>query len=324
MRRTGKRLAFFDLTGTLVHHEHHERPVPLMPHVLRSLCARGWRLVVVTRYSESAALSLLNPVLPGLPLEIVSAEDKGKAIREVLATCPKLETAIFVDDKPKNLLSAKAIAHPKLTVHGFVGSRKYCPELSRTCASHGIPLILGAPDLVETLKSGSLDTPDYDAMTTEELASLIPGLDHPASATAGETNHFDHRGPVTALCQAAPDWWKHAWPELGWIPCEECLWKVLVESVIAAAGLDRYELLGAAYKADEYFDKLSTTPDNTRRKLAPTFSDAMHSIERGIEAIGPGAERCRPDGRDPFDTNRIQNARQKIQALCTSEGGGAK
>lgn len=178
----------------------------------------------------------------------------------------------------------------------------------------GIELALSAPDLAETLEVRLPDHGEAPDLGPAELASLLPGLDHPCSAIAGETRLFDHRWPLSELRRSCDDWWRHAWPQLGWITCNECLWKALVGSVLASAGADRKEVLGDAYKHHEYTEALTAVAEKTKRQLAGGFEDALRAIVDGLADVGIEAQRCRPIGR-PMEPDRVEVCIERLEEV---------
>jgi hypothetical protein len=229
-----------------------------------------------------------------------------------------LGEVLFVDDKPANLASVLSACGGEVRVVGFVGSGRYVPELSNWCRCHGVELALSPVDLFEGLKIRSdafrwlFDS--ADKRTEAELAGLIPGLDHPMSSISGETAFFDHRAVVTELLEN-----RHLknfdplWRNIAWVTCNECLWKLLVRTVLLSLSLNVNEVLGTAYKHTEYTEALRSWVQKHRGiPLRPRFDQAVAAMEHGIQWIGAEAEVIRMKDRPAMETYRIEAAKKRL------------
>lgn len=313
-----KRHAYIDVKGTLVHHQQ-LRPVPLMDDLLQAMSDQGWLITILSSYPSTQCAQLLDMAGISLPqgTRVLSSSgcDKGEVL---FADLNKFDAdeIIFLDDKPRNLHAVKTACRDHVRVIGFVGSRKYVPALCEWCASSQVELALSAVDLCEGL-GVSLDHPlssDFKKLSEIDLISLIPGLDHPMSATAGETADFDHRRILSILFEYDKlKNFKGFWSNLGWITCNECLWKALVESIVLAKSLQRQDVLGSAYKDYEYTVALkSYAKQHPSANLKSAFANAMHWMQTGINNLGIDAEVCRIANR-PMETDRLQTIEQRIQ-----------
>lgn len=312
--------AFIDLQGVVLHHRTGS-VLPLMDIFLRGLRRKGWQLNIFTSHMVKQAEAMIAG--KNLPSEtrIVSTcgRAKGVVLREEIRKTGAGKY-LFLDDKPENLASVRERCGDAVRAVGFVGSRKYCPELSDWCCRNSVELGLGVPDLLEGLEVSN-EPPDGWAKATsqlseEDLALLIPGLDHPRSALAGETQHFDHR-PVMNQLLGRPKIadFPRLWENIAWITCRECLLKALIESVIKSLGLKRSDVLGNAYTCAEYLAALSQfAADNRAIKIEfkSAFNKAFAYAYEGISQIGIGAEKCRMSRR-PIDGDRLEFARIKIR-----------
>jgi hypothetical protein len=311
------RHAYLDLLGTLVQHKK-SRPVPLMDAFLQAMSDHGWRITIFSSYLPAQARRLMDAAGISLNRETrilsSSGRDKGEALLADL-NGQKADEIIFLDDKPQNLDSVKNACPNHVRVIGFVGSYKYVPTLSRWCASSGVELALSTVDLCEGLgirMHSSLS--DFKKFTESELFSLIPGLDHPMSAIAGETCNFDHRSIFALLFKDGKlKNFDDFWSNIAWITCNECLWKVLVESVLLAKSLHREDVLGIAYKDHEYTAELkSYAQRHPEVDLRSTFENATECIQKGIRKLGIEAENCRMSNR-PMEKHRLQANERRIQ-----------
>lgn len=312
------RHAYFDVQGTIVHHLK-QRPVPLMDDLLRAMIAQGWRTTILTSYRTAECNQVLASAGISLPAGTRILSSSGGDKGEVLLTDLRGQDGdevVFLDDKPGNLRSVKNACQDRVRVIGFVGSRKYVPALSQWCASSRVELALSAVDLCEGLQVGLdySDPSDFEKLTEGDLASLIPGLDHPMSATAGETADFDHRRILLMLFEYRKlKNFEELWSNLAWITCNQCLWKALVESVVLAKSLCRQDVLGDAYNDYEYTAALkSYIVRQSVVDLRPTFENAMHWMQVGIANLGAGAELCRIANR-PIETDRLQTISLRIR-----------
>jgi hypothetical protein len=311
--------AYIDLLGTIVHHKK-PRPVPLMDSLLRAMGDQGWRITILSSYLPAQVRQLIDEAgisLLGETRILSSAgRDKGEVLRSDLHG-QNADEIIFLDDKPQNLASVKNACPDQVRAIGIVGSRKYVPALSKWCAASHVELALSTVDLCEGLGvclSSEIPS-DFRKFTESELISLIPGLDHPMSAIAGETADFDHR----SICAMLFNYKKlknfeEFWSNIAWITCNECLWKVLVESVVLARSLRREDVLGKAYKDHEYTAALkSYTRLHPAVDLKSTFETAMAFMQAGIRKLGIEAEDCRMANR-PIEKDRLQAIAQRMQA----------
>ncbi|MFO7958212.1 MAG: hypothetical protein R6X33_14085 [Candidatus Brocadiia bacterium] len=314
--KEGRHIACIDLTGTILNHRHEKRPVPLMPELVDSMRDAGWKVIILTRWRESDARQLLQKAGLDWDVDIRGTNRKGKALREIGKETPDLQRLLFLDDKPKNLRAAvEACGHDeRVRIMGFLGSRKYCVELSDCCVEMGIELALSAPDLAETIGISIGDrwrSADYRA---GDWASAIPGLDHPFSAIAGETVFFDHRRPFERLRSMSDEWYTLAAPQLGWITCNECLWKGVVEVAVGAAGMNRESVLGDAYDHAEYTESLRRADESARKALEHTFRWSINQVLEGMECIGLAAELCRPEGRS-MECDRLEKCLDRLSTI---------
>ena len=237
-------------------------------------------------------------------------------LREEIRKTPGA-TCLFLDDKPANLDSVKRECGDMVRTVGCVGSRKYCPQLSEWCFRNGVELALSVPDLFEGLAiscavSGGL-VGATSHLSEDDIALLIPGLDHPLSAIAGETSHFDHRAVLVHLLGDRPiEDFQRLWANIAWITCRECLFKAVVETVILFLRLDRKNVLKTAYKHHEYMDALGDFATcHPEIDFKSPFSQAFDSANEGISQIGVHAEKCRIFGRW-VDVDRLKFARENI------------
>lgn len=273
----------FDIGGTILECGSTEHTVPLMPELVRSLYDRGWRCLFVTgRERTSAARSLERILRRKVGDAVITSSDKGATVKSILAECGTEDSVVFVDNAPRHLHSACALGDERVTAIGFAGGLSNAVELGQACAELGIGLALSAVDLAEALEC-PLTSPAK--VSPEAWVRLIPGLSHPASAICGETWVFDHRAPLAALSRREK-WWLLAWPRIGWIGCEECLWKIFSRSVIEAAGMDAHKVLGDAYKAREYLEALREASPALLGDLEPHCREAVEAVINGVEGFG--------------------------------------
>ncbi|MBF0501967.1 MAG: hypothetical protein HQM09_17645 [Candidatus Riflebacteria bacterium] len=291
--------AFFDLSGTILHHNT-KRPLPLMPGLLKSLSYNGWSVDIVTDRSEACARLLLERA--GLdhpyPIHSSSFSSKGRIVKGLIDShSDDTGVSVFIDDRPRHLESVRKHCGDRVRVIGFVGSRLTSPELSRWCHKGKYDMALSPVDLFEGL--GVCGGGDLSKFSEGEIACLIPGLEHPMSSITGETANFDHRSILYELLwQRNLTDYSPIWRNIGWITCSECLWKVLVETVLGARAIYRSVALGNAYKFDEYTFALKTfVAVNPEIPILETFERACSLIKQGINEIGPEAADCRMTGK---------------------------
>jgi hypothetical protein len=280
--------------------------------------------VVVSRWSESHARNLLKEAQIQAPLTVLSNGDKGKAITQYLGK-HHCEQSFFVDDKPKNLESVKRECGDRVRVIGFVGSRKYTgpdndPRLAEWCAQNGAELALSAIDLCEGLPVG-VDScaalfHSEKRWNEEELAGLLAGSDHPFSTLAGEGAYVDHRAAQSELFgNRKVRNFDTIWRNIAWITCNECLWKALVVSLLKSLSLDPRQVLGEAYKHDEYTQALKDFAAKNRQiALSSAFGSVLRTINQGIAEIGVEAETCRIYGRQ-IERDRIKKVEERLNEV---------
>jgi len=290
------RYAFFDINGTVIHHETHV-PIPLMPRLLHSLWEQGWHLKAVTRWGEERARGLLDPDcraarLPASEIEVLSGDDKAGCIARVLSSDGE-ERAIFLDDKPAHIEAVRRLGDSRVEVIGFWGSRKYAPDPGSRFLPIGVKYALTAIDLAERLRVAlSHDIADLKELRIDELVDLVPGLEHPYSAIAGDTGFFDHRMVQAEIFRRKDEWRndaalrKRIWMNLAWVRCDECMWKFMVHLALTEGGFDGQEVLGNAYQADEYVAALQASPAELLRALEGHFFSGLQLMAEGIDAIG--------------------------------------
>ncbi len=310
--------AFIDLQGVVLHHRTGS-VLSLMDIFLRGLRHNGWQLNIFTSHTvEQAEAMIAGKNLPS-DMRIVSTcgRAKGVALREEIRRIGNGQY-LFLDDKPANLASVREQCSEVRAI-GFVGSGKYCPKLSDWCYRNRVELGLSVPDLFEGLEVSNEPSGGWvkavSHLSEEDLALLITGLDHPRSAIAGETPHFDHRPVINQLLERRkiadfPRFWEN----IAWITCRDCLLKVLIESVIKWLGLERTDVLGNAYTCNEYLVALREFVAKDReieRDFKSAFNKAFASTDRGISQIGAAAENCRISRR-PIDIDRLEFARTKV------------
>jgi hypothetical protein len=292
------KIACFDLKGVLVNHNDLKRKIPLMDDLLNGLKQEGWELYLVSTFDRGASAKMLRDAGISAKLDIVDVynEDKGEAILR-LKDQTRAKEIIFIDDKPKHLKRVQGLNNNSIRTIGFVGSMKYVGEpwnLAKECAKKSIELALSVVDLCETLQISLLST-DLSDMSMDELIMLIPGLDHPLGAF-GETANFDHRSIIAELLERDISGYEDLiYKRIGWIMCYECLFKALVEFVLASNKMDRDQVLGKAYKYEEYREAIRVNRENVL--LTSSLKCAMDLARQGINEIGADAQRCRPKGR---------------------------
>ncbi|MFO0822541.1 MAG: hypothetical protein U0792_05375 [Gemmataceae bacterium] len=289
-------IACFDLTGTLVHHQTWQ-PIPLMPKLLRSLRERKWELKIVTSWGQEQASLRLVPIfaksgLSPADVEVISGSHKRDCVLRFLERAP--EDVIFVDDKPEHLEAVHTLRHPRLRIFGFLGSRKYAPEAGYTACRLGLPYAFTAIDLGERLNASAVsDVGDVAGLSLADLISLIPGLNHPWSALAGETAWNDHRRIPTTISQRRAelnsDQRDQIWSSLAWVRCEECTWKWMAE---LAALECNHELSGNPYQADEYTAALVSAAPEVLRALINRLQRGFALMWSGVNSIGRGASKA--------------------------------
>ncbi|MFW6106725.1 MAG: hypothetical protein ACOC8H_01045 [bacterium] len=312
--------AWFDLSGTIVRHDA-ARPVPLMPELLASMLDRDWNVRIVTRFTEADARSRLVEAGVDLDVPITSTFDRAADAAAFVEQLPDGESLVIIDNKPVNLKSVRELDDDRIRPLGFVGSRQYGTALAAECAKLGVELALSTPDLIETLHVPVDDWWQGARYTPEELAAMIPGLDHPFSPVAGETLCFDQRRPLDLLKTAGPDWWRFVWCEMGWITCGDCLFKGLIEIAVGIQRADRDTILPGAGTADEYVEAFRDCEPETRRQIVQNARTALSRLREGLFVIGLEAEQCRPHGRS-IELDRIDRARQRLQHVAGEVAGG--
>lgn len=313
--------AFFDFSGTVIDCSGKTKVhfIPMMPEILKRMEDDNWRVTLVSRYTESQCRQLLTSAGSNLEYPIASSagSSKGEVVSNLLSRDGE---AVFVDDKPENLASVRKLCGNRVRVIGFVGSRKYTPVISTWCRQNEIELSLSPVDLCEGLKINvDMQAAFYKSKSPrsmEELASLIPGLDHPMSALSGETCFCDHRYPLSQFLERCmPDDHPLLWSNLGWITCNECLWKALVRSVLLCEGINPDDVLGEAYKHFEYTEALLEFGRTSEAKgIHKVFMNALTVMENGIRSIGIDAEACRIGNRG-IETDRIAQVCKRIDAF---------
>lgn len=325
--------AFFDLSGTVLKYATN-RPIPLMPEIMKAMDRAGWKIAIVSNYLADDCKALLeNTKLTFKPKILSSAyASKGEILKKELQR-KQSDQIIFVDDKPSNLASVMKHCGDKVRIIGFVGSGKYVPQLSDWCAEHKIELALSPSDLCEglpvSLEAYDILNADRVKYSEKDLVSLIPGLDHPMSSTTGETRHFDHRAVFSALfngkrAESLKDY-KRFWRAIAWITCNECQWKALVQSACAYAELPVEGVIGDAYKHYEYTDTLKKyVAAHPCNRLRRTFEVAMGEMKTGINEIGVTAESCRiGKSNRRFERDRIQKNEMRIADCFATELEGS-
>jgi hypothetical protein len=306
------KIAFFDLLGTIIHHKTC-RALPLMNEILQALKRKGWSVVIVTSYSEESADKKLQKAGIRSTTAILSSSEsdgKGGVIAQYLARHPSDES-FFVDDQPKNLKSVKSECGERVRVIGFVGSRKYIPEVSTWCAKEKMELALSASDLCAYLRlcvdPVTIIANSRGDMSFEEIATLIPGgIYHPLS------------NPTYKVFLELIDRWptqkfNYFWQNIGWIGCDACIWKALVESVLKSLSLCSKNTLGGVYKDYTYTSALKNFAlNNPQIALVSAFNGALLEMKRGIVEIGIEAECCPRPRRFPLDPERIQKVEKRL------------
>ncbi len=309
--------AYIDLQGVVLHHQT-GRVLPLMDNFLRGLRKKGWHLNILTSHSAQQAAAMIRGKKLPSEMRIVSTrgQAKGVVLRDEIRKIGNGQY-LFLDDKFENLASVGEKCGETVRAIGFIGSRKYCPQLSDWCCRKKVELGLSVPDLIEGLEV-SCEPHDGWVKTTsrlseEDLALLISGLDHPLSAIAGESPHFDHRAVMCKLLgRAKIADFPRLWENIAWITCRECLLKALIESVIKSLGLERTDVLGNACTYGEYLAALREFAAEHREiDFKSSFDLAFASAGKGISQIGIGAENCRISCR-PIEVDRLEFARTKI------------
>lgn len=311
--------AYFDLSGTILKYGDN-RMNPLMGDLLRSMSRHGWDLAVVSKYPPAECRRLLRQASVSVQPRILSARDseKGGVLLEDIQTSPG--QGVFVDDKPANLESVLRACGRRVRLIGFVGSRRYVPELSIWCRDNRVQLALSAVNLIEGLHvhvdaRKAIRRPD-DKLSEAELAALVPGLGHPESAIQGETRFFDHRAILCELLERKRTTdYSRLWSNLGWIGCNECLWKALVRSVLLSMDLDLRAVLGQAYKAAAYTKALKRyTKGRSCAALRKAFDAALKCMRRGIREIGEAAQECRIAGCN-IEPDRLDRVQERIDRV---------
>ena len=231
-------VACFDITGTLIHHKT-GRLVPLMPQLLRRLHEAGWRVTITTRHGKGEAEKVLPKVYRAAEISDSSitvaagVADKAAYVRRLVAD--GVTDLVFVDDNPKHIVAVQKAAQnlgdrlrtSVVHVFGFLGSRNYAPEAYSRSISAGARYALTAIDLAEQLESWSSFKSLLPTLTLDEIIELIPGLQHPMSATGGESQSipasiFEHANELTA------DRFDRIWGNVGLVQCDRCMLYLMV------------------------------------------------------------------------------------------------
>lgn len=319
--------AFINFSGTLVKHINGEK-IPMMQEVLNALANSNWNISVFSKSSEVAVRNVMKSagiVFAGNILTL-KHDSLGALLSEQLEGVGGGDI-ILIDDNPENLLSVKKECEDSVRVIGFAGSGKYLPEISSACRGEGIELALSPVDLCEGLNlyvdSYGLFRPLDTHFSQADLFMLIPGMDHPASAICGETAHFDHRAPVSLLRDG--NWAKvdlyAFWSAVAWISCDECIWKLLSESVSAACSPEVDNLFKGVMKADQYTEVLLQYLEKTKNyKIIDLFEVALQHMKRGIETTGHDAEFCRIADRamDPYRMDKVARRVMSLKGIRES------
>ncbi len=309
---TRRRVACFDLEGTLLEHEGLRRPVPLMPALLEGLASKGWALEVWTRTTVSYARQRLEEAGVELPGQLQQVESKREALQQVLAT-EGVDDVLYVDDNPRTLEDIAQSGDQRLRVIGVVGSGKYCPDLSIRCAQFSLQVALSAPDLAAIL-GVPLAVPEGEVgFTAQQWASLLRGLDDPLAGGALAETGFAQDWPLRGL-RAAGQWWSAAWPQIGWLTTAEGVWKLLVESVQDAAELGEEALEVSGREGGDITGWLRHLPGAQKVHLESFFAGALESLIQGIALIGAEAELCRHQGR-ALQRDRVETAFDHLETL---------
>ncbi len=320
-----RKILFIDVSGTLIHHET-GRAVPVMPELVSSAMEQGWDTVAVSRHSEKDIMSMLTSVNLEERTAIRSSagSTKGEVVRQEVAD-RRAQIAVFVDDKPDNLGGALEVAGDAVRVLGFLGSRKYTPELSTWCRNNRVELALSAVDLAEAL-SVPLSFEDgaetlLSTYTPEELCAVLPGTNHPMSTQDGPKQMTDHQVPAEAILSALRSDpgsfpFDRLWEDLVWVACTQCMWKLLVQSVAGYLELDMETDLGNPYKDHEHVERLAGL---IRRRphlpIIQRMESAIDLMERGLHKVGRDAEKCRPAGRtvEPDRIGRMRTYLDRVE-----------
>jgi predicted HAD superfamily phosphohydrolase YqeG len=312
------KLAIFDLSGTLLQYGK-PKAIPLMPDLLSALDSQGWKIAIVSRFPLSQCKALLVEANVDSPVTVLSSagSTKGMVVARALQDT-QYDEIVFVDDNPENLASVRQECQQAVRVIGFVGSRRYTPQLSRWCKHREFELALSPVDLIEGLRvhvdAGAAIFNSSDKWQESEVVALVPGLDDPLSFN-GETAYFDHRAILAELMdnRRLQDY-ESLWRNIVWISCNQCLWKVLVRTVLRSMSIDADHVLGAAYKHFEYTDALKKfARSNAAMPLRSGFDHAIVAMKEGIEAIGIEAETCRMIGLPPMEPDRIDAAERRVR-----------
>ena len=308
-----EKIACFDLSGTLVHHDNRTRPIPFMPALARTMQDEGWQLYIVTSWSLRSARNIMEKSGLTLDCEIRPAVNKAPAVRQILSESPEADRIVFIDDKPGHVKDVGELDDDRIRSLGFIGSRKYCPNLAKECADAGLELVLSAADLAPTLMVDISDVKPDRQLTAEEWASLVPGLDHPFTVPGrlwGE-EYFECDLPFEKLQEESDRWWEQVWPQMGWITCRKCLFKTLIETVCAAAGKNMQPIWGKPDQIREYLPRWRHLKPEHKADLEPHFESALSELVRGIRDIGARANQCRPRRGYEWDMPRDFPAEHK-------------
>ncbi len=306
-----KEVACIDLSGTLLDHHEMDRPVALMPQVLNAMLREGWRVLVLTRYTERYADDRLKDAGVETNFEVVQVPGKQSFVEKLLED-PEVEKLLYVDDNPVSIADISAIEDERVRVLGFVGSAKYCPQLPNECMQGGTSLALSAPDLAEALAVPLTPELGKLSLSPQSLASLLPGLPDPLGGEPLPASGFDQTAPLALLRGSTPDWWRFARRKLGWLTAADGLWCAVVEAAVAATDVDRAALLTGAETAQEYADSLTGASPDLKRPLEAGFAETIEDVVLGVAELGAEAEICRPAGRE-MEPGRLENVFARLQ-----------
>lgn len=323
---------FFDLSGTLIHHVT-RRPIPYMADVLRA-CARSSDVYVLSRWSPELSRVFLmeafgdeaDEFLCGKTDRILYSKNKGLVASAIVAE-KGYERCFCIDDRPDNLKSYLEIRSEAVVPIGFLGSCKYAgggpDRLAGFCMRYGIPLALGAIDLVEVIYHLTPQGIGVDFRTPFEISLddaivAIRGLSHPCSPLAGETIAVDHRPPMSKLhamffeSKEVLDLgvFERFWRSLAWLRCDECICKAASWSVIAAAGLHlRDGLPDFGDKIGDYEKWFCQQAHDFRDELRPYWDLCLGHMSLGIREVGSMAQSA---ALPPFDPDRLNRVREFV------------
>ena len=146
------RVIFTGIRGTLIHHETGEQ-IRGMDHLLCDLSSSGWRIVIVTSYSDSDARQLLSDFRS--PIHSVISTSNGqikysaitKSFDKVVDEVGGLVRLVYFDDNLENLAPIVEATVDRPQPIGFAGSGKYEPALRQFCRERGIGYAASADEL---------------------------------------------------------------------------------------------------------------------------------------------------------------------------------